>query len=144
MNPATKKYPRPNLPLLRNRFKQRNERQIVKHLVSAKTNWLRPPCSKKSRSVGGSHHSPVHTQNTPTGAPPSRGACHQNGKVNVTYRSSSIHVFLFLLFFFLKAARLKCHCETKMLLPPNPHRNLVRQRTRRRLTTSHTANHTGR
>jgi hypothetical protein len=36
MNPATNKYPRPILALLRKRFKQRNERQLVEHLVSAK------------------------------------------------------------------------------------------------------------
>jgi hypothetical protein len=36
MNPATKKYPRPNLPLLCNWFKQRNERHLIVSLVSAK------------------------------------------------------------------------------------------------------------
>jgi hypothetical protein len=38
MFPATKKYPRPNLPLLRKRNKQREQRQLF---VKEKTFWCR-------------------------------------------------------------------------------------------------------
>ena len=96
----------------------------------------------KSRSVGGSHHSPVHTQNTPTGAPPSRGACYQKHVADLTdgFRFGS-DIFFFP-FFFCNEGQAAVNVtrnytdphETKMLLPPNPHRNLVRHRTRRRLT----------
>ncbi len=43
MNPATKKYPRPNLPLLCKRFKRRDERHIIKTWCRLKDYWLRRP-----------------------------------------------------------------------------------------------------
>ena len=53
MNPATKKYPRPNLPLLCKWFKQRNERHIIKRRVSAKSFEPRPPSTSVVKRGGG-------------------------------------------------------------------------------------------
>jgi hypothetical protein len=101
MNPATKKYPRPNLPLLCNRFKQRNERHLIVSLVSAKNLGYGDHASNGAELWGETISAPVGLR-TVTGALVLRtavaalkGKCTAAGQV----KPVDGHIFFFPFFF---------------------------------------------